>query len=166
MGPEDTQRIIECPEQQNRDLKVVSSVAPRMCLISLFFRDMPGGVQQVQTYGTAEARTQEVIPSGGFVLVDSDGIRRARLVMEAAIPSLTFFGAEGNVVGQLAVGEQPESARWSSQAELTRLVPLNGLSLYDASGVPRTSVHLRDGLSVFDEKGKREARMSSSGVRL
>jgi len=162
MSELDTQKIferLESLEKQNHNIKVACCLVTLLSLIGLLVWAMLDGVQKVQAQETGEVRKKDFIQSEGFVLVDSDGNRRVMLVMEAGIPSLTFLSAEGKVAGRLAVGERPEGKR-------VRLEPPNGLYLYDAAGVPRTSVRLRNGFSVYDETGQLEACMSNRGVML
>lgn len=169
MSELDTQRIFERLdnlEKQNHNIKVACCLVTLLSLIGLLGWAMLDGVQKVQAQGTGDVRKKDFIQSEGFVLIDSDGNCRARLVMEAGIPCLTFLSADGKVAGRLAVGERPEYVRSWPEEKRMRLVPPNGLYLYDAAGVPRTSVRLRNGISVYDETGQLEARMSSHGVNL
>jgi len=168
MSESDIQRIferLESLEKQNHNIKVASSLVLLISLIGLLIWIMLSGLQKVQAQDTGEVRKKEFIQSEGYVLVDSDGTRRARLIMEAGIPSLTFLNAEGKVVGRLAAGDRPD-VRSQPEEKSMPLVPSNGLYLYDAAGVPRTSVQLRDGFNVHGETGQLEARMDSSGLRL
>jgi hypothetical protein len=86
--------------------------------------------------------------------------------MEAGIPCLTFLNINGRVAGRLAVGQRPEYVRSWPEEKRMRLEPPNGLYLYDAKGVTRTSVQLHNGLSVYDEKGRLQVRMSNDGVKV
>jgi len=156
MSELDTQRILERLEhleKQNHNIKVACCLVVLLGLIGLLGRATFDAVQKVQAQETGEQRKKEIIQSEGFVLVDSDGTRRARLVMEAGIPCLTFLSADGKVTGRLAVGRRPEYVRSWPEEKRMRLEPPNGLYLYDAAGVPRTSVRLSSGFSVYDEKG-------------
>ena len=169
MSELDTQRILERLEhleKQNHNIKVACCLVVLLGLIGLLGRATFDAVQKVQAQETGEQRKKEIIQSEGFVLVDSDGTRRARLVMEAGIPCLTFLSADGKVTGRLAVGRRPEYVRSWPEEKRMRLEPPNGLYLYDAAGVPRTSVRLSSGFSVYDEKGQVEASMGSDGVRV
>ena len=169
MSELDTQKIFERLEnlqKQNHNMKIAVGLVALLILIGLLSWAMLDGVQKVQAQETQEVRKKEFIQSEGFVLVDSDGNCRARLVMEAGIPSLTFLSADGKVASRLAVGDRPDYVRSWPEEKRMRLVPPNGLFFYDAEGAPRTSVQLRNGLSVYDETGQFEARMSSHGVNL
>jgi hypothetical protein len=152
--------------RQNHNIKIACCLVALLGLIGLLGRATFDIVQEVQAQETGEQRKKEIIQSEGFILVDSKGNRRARLVMEAGIPCLTFLSVDGKVAGRLAVGQRPEYVRSWPEEKRMRLEPPNDLYLYDAAGVPRTSVQLHNGLNVYDEKGRLEIRMSSDGVRV
>lgn len=162
MSELDTKRILERLkhlEKQNHNIKFFFSLVTLLSLIGLFSWTLLCGVQKVQAKKTEEIHNKEIIQSEGFVLVDSDGNQRARLVMEAGIPCLTFLSIDGKVAGRLAVGQRPEE-------KSTELVPQDGLYLYDTSGVARTLVRLSSGFSVYDEIGQKKSCMNSDGVRV
>lgn len=169
MSELDVQRIfkrLEGLEKQNRNMKVAFSLVTLFILTGLFSWAMLGGVQKVHAEEAGEVIKKEFIRSEGFILVDSDGTRRARLVMEAGIPSLTFLSADGKVIGRLAVGKRPEYVRSWPEEKRERLVPPSGLFLYDTEGVPRTTVQIRNGLRVYDHKGQLGACMSERYARV
>ena len=169
MSELDTQKIFERMEhleRQNSNIKFFFNLIILLNLIGLLSWLLFCGVQKVQAQKTGEERKEEIIRSEGFVLIDSDGTSRARLVMEAGIPCLTFLSVEGKVTGRLAVGQRPEYVRSWPDENRMRLVPPNGLYLYDDEGVPQISVHPRNGFSTYGEKGKSKSCMSNDGVRV
>ena len=167
MSESDIQRIcerLESLEKQNHKIKVVSILLFSVVLIGLLIWAIPNGAQKVQARQTMDTGEKEPIRSEGFVLVDWDGNCRARLAMEAGAPSLTFLNVEGKVVCRLVEGDRP--GKRPQPEESVPSVQSNGLYLYDAAGLPGTSVQFQNGFNMHDKTGQLKVSMNSSGLRL
>ncbi|MBN2180965.1 MAG: hypothetical protein JW715_03555 [Sedimentisphaerales bacterium] len=165
MSNSDIQKILkrlDLLEKQNHNIKVISSLVLLSGMIGLFIWFMLSGVQKVQAQQTPQVQKKEVIACEGFVLVDSDGNFRARLSMETDAPSLTFLNTDGKVVCRLVASDRPGSR--PQPEESVPFVQSNGLYFYNAAGLPRTSIELHNGLSVYDETSRFEGHMSGNGV--
>lgn len=117
-----------------------------------------------------QAPAKKIITANEFVLQDASGTARARLSMEMTDrPTLSFYKDKTTLVASLAAGDEPflslQRVGTPEQVQLGAKKEWVGLAIYEKE--IRAGVSVQKGiaaLDVFDEKGKPQASLTSSGV--